>query len=237
MEFDIVIPVGPKDVDVLEKQLDYTKKNIVGYRTIYLIHETLEMPGCITIKESAFPFSLKTVATYHGCRDRNGWYLQQLLKLYAGLIIPDILERYLVVDADTFFLKPTTFYKDGLPLYNFGREWHTPYFDHMMRLHPDFVKVNKTISGICHHMMFETRYIKELFHIVESKHNEPFYETFLKKVVLYDTSGASEYELYFNFMLLKHPRDISIRALNWTNTSTFDAIDGYDYISYHWHIR
>ena len=36
--FDIVIPVGPNDADVIHKQIEFTKANIVGYRKIYIIY-------------------------------------------------------------------------------------------------------------------------------------------------------------------------------------------------------
>lgn len=103
--FDIVIPLGPNDIPVIRQQIGYTLKNIVGYRNVYIVFQddSLQLDGCITVPESIFPFSMETVATHHGKLSRNGWYLQQLIKLYAGLVIPDILERYLVVDADTFF--------------------------------------------------------------------------------------------------------------------------------------
>ena len=77
------------------------------YLKIERINNEIVIDGCITIFEKIFPFSLDTVAKIHGKRDRNGWYLQQLLKLYAGKIIPNILDKYLVIDSDTFFLKPT----------------------------------------------------------------------------------------------------------------------------------
>ena len=52
----------------------------------------------IYINENIFPFNLKIISLYHKKynRDRNGWYLQQLIKLYAGIVIPGILEKYLV---------------------------------------------------------------------------------------------------------------------------------------------
>ena len=236
--FDIVIPIGPNDIDVVKTQLEYTKKNIVGYRNIYIIcyDETLQIDGCISIPEKIFPFSIETVAEYHGKLDRNGWYLQQLLKLYAGLVIPDILDKYLVLDSDTFFLKPTLFYKEGKCLYNYGVEYHMPYFNHMNRLHEDLKKyVNK--SGICHHMMFETKYIKEMIDMIEKKHNDFFYNVFLLNVVDINGSGASEYEMYFNYMLFKHPTKIAIRELKWKNANTLLLDSDYDYISYHWHMR
>ena len=239
--FDIVIPVGPNDINIIKQQIKYTKKNIIGYRNIYLIcnDKSLNIEDCITISEDIFPFDINTVANFHGKSSRNGWYLQQLLKLYAGFIIPNILGRYLVIDSDTFFLKPTTFIKDDKCLYNFSSEYHKPYFDHMLKLDKDLTKQDKLKSGICNHMMFETKYIKVLFNKIENLHNDKFYNIFLKNVE--DISGASEYEIYFNFMLKYYPNKIIIRKLKWRPVSSLNYLkknnNYYDYISYHWYMR
>ena len=183
--FDIVIPVGPSDLEVIHHQIEYTKKNIIGYRHIYIISSSTELKvdGCITYHESIFPFDMNTIKSYFGDISRNGWYLQQLIKLYAGLCIPNILDRYLVIDADTYFLKPTTFIdENGLSLYNFGTEYHIPYFLHMTQLDESLSKQDMNKSGICHHMFFETKYIKELFSFIEKKHQSTFYDVFLKKL-------------------------------------------------------
>ena len=74
---------------------------------------SLTIDGCITINEDIFPFSIHTVSNIHGKLERNGWYLQQLIGLYCGVIIPGIMDKYLVIDSDTFFLKPTHFVEDG----------------------------------------------------------------------------------------------------------------------------
>ena len=240
--FDIVTLVGPNDINIIKKQIEYTKKNIIGYRTIYLISydNTLKVEGCITISEDIFPFTIDTVANFHGKNFRNGWYLQQLLKLYAGLIIPDILDTYLVLDCDTFFLKPTSFIKNNKCLYNYSTEYHKPYFDHMKKLDETLLKQDMNKSGICHHMMFETKYIKLLFNKIENSHKDKFYNVFLKNVVDVFNSGASEYEIYFNFMLKYYPNKIIIRKLNWRNTGSlvkFKDNNYYDYVSYHWYMR
>ena len=238
-DFDIVIPVGPNDSSIIARQLEYTKKNVIGYRNIYLVayDPTLLIEGCTAIPETMFPFSIETIASLHGKMDRNGWYLQQLLKLYAGLVIPGILERYLVIDSDTFFLKPTTFVADGKCLYNYGTEHHRPYFEHMARLDRRFTKQIADKSGICHHMIFETKYVKEIMDIVEENHKDAFYKVFLSTVTDIPYSGASEYELYFNYMVRQHPDQITIRALSWKNTSQLEVTSNYDYISYHWYAR
>jgi hypothetical protein len=217
--FDIVICVGPNDKDIICKQIEYTKKNIIGYRNIYLIcyDPTIIIHGCITIDEKQFPFSLDTVRNIHGQLNRNGWYLQQLLKLYALITIPEILERCLVIDADTFFLKPTLFIKNNKCLYNYGTEYCNHYFDHMLKMHEDLIKVDINKSGISHHMMFEKTYINKLINKIEEKHNDKFYNVFLKMVpnANVSLSGASEYEIYFNYMLKNYSDKIEIRQLKW----------------------
>jgi len=243
--FDIIIPVGPNDFDIISMQIEYTKKNIIGYRNIYLVSydDNLHVDGCITIPEKIFPFSLQTVADFHGKQDRNGWYLQQLLKLYAGFIIPDILDKYLVIDSDTLFIQPTIFYHSNKALYNYGNEYYKPYFTHMSKLSNTFTKVYKSLSGICNHMIFETKYIKEIIDIVEHTHNDKFYNVFLKNVTEISGSGASEYEIYFNYMLKYHRNEIIIRKLNYSNfikninPILNGEIDNFDYVSYHYYNR
>lgn len=239
--FDIVIPVGPSDASCISEQLVYTKKNIVGYRNIYLISydPSLQIEGCSTIDERSFPFTIRDVASRHSSHSRNGWYLQQLLKLYAGTCIPGILERFLVIDSDTFFLKPTEFIRDGKCLYNYGSEYHVSYFHHMARLYPTLKKVSPTRSGICHHMMFEARFVKELFALVENAHKKKFWVVFLEQVAKDQNtrSGASEYEIYFNYMLQYHPDEIIVRPLQWANVGKLDLGAAYDYVSYHHYMR
>jgi hypothetical protein len=239
--FDIVIPVGPNDIDIINNQIQYTKTNIIGYRNIFLVsyRKDLLIDNCITIPETIFPFSINTVSQIHGQNSRNGWYLQQLLKLYAGIVIPDILEKYLVIDSDTFFLKPTIFIENNKCLYNYGTEYHKPYFEHMSRLDNKLKKKIDDKSGICHHMIFETKYINEMIDKIENTHNDKFYNIFLKMVSsdMILSSGASEYEIYFNYMLEYHLSEIEIRSLKWINSSSIITDSDYDYISIHWYRR
>ena len=241
--FDIVIPVGPNDKFTIYKQVEFTKRNIIGYRNIYLIcyDPNIDIDGCITIRESIFPFSLENVSDFHGKLSRNGWYLQQLIKLYALLIIPDILDKCLVIDADTFFLRPTVFIENNKCLYNFGSEYHTGYFSHMLKMDDQLTKVYSEKSGICHHMMFEKRYVNELITKIEKTHNDKFYNIFLKMVseTEFSGSGASEYEIYFNYIFKNHRNDVEIRRLKWYNSGTLNinSAADIDYISYHWYMR
>lgn len=228
--FDIVIPLGPNERKNIHRQIEYTKKNIVGYRNIYIVtnnYDNMQIDGCQIIDENIFPFKMSDIANYftqyNGKHNRNGWYLQQLIKLYASFVIEGILDTYLVVDADVFFLKPIEFYKDFKFIFTTGDEEHNPYFNHMKKLHPSFQKVIKP-SGISHHMIFDKKYLKEIFYIVEKLHNKPFWKVFItcvdehkKYPINIIESGASEYELYFNYMVKNHGDVIEIRKLNWSN--------------------
>ena len=238
--FDIVIPVGPNDEQVIKKMIINTKKYIIGYRNIYLVafDPNINFDDCITVNENIFPFNKEIISNYIGDNNRNGWYLQQLIKLYAGFVIDDILNNYLVIDSDTFFLKYTGFFKNKLPLYNVGTEYHLPYFEHMSKLHPSLIK-QVNYSGICHHMMFQKNIIQELFNLIETYHNKQFYIVFLKCINKNEIlgSGASEYEIYFNYLHIYHKNKFIIRKLKWKNTNTLINNNNYDYLSYHWYMR
>lgn len=228
MSFDIVIPLGPNEVSRFSQQIEYTKKNVIGYRNIYIVTCNLDIKidDCIVIDENIFPFKdfiSNYFVEYNGKKNRNGWYFQQLIKLYAGRLIEGILDNYLVIDADVFFLKPISFMQDDKPIFSTGNEHHIPYFTHMNSLHNSFSKVH-TKSGICHHMLFSKKYIDELFAIVEEYHKKPFWQAFITSVCEHKNhninaadSGASEYELYFNYMVKNHSDNIVIRDLNWQN--------------------
>ena len=142
----------------------------------------------------------------------------------------------MVVDCDTFFLKPTKFFENGIPLYAYGSEHNEPYFQHMKNLYKNFTKVDKDKSGICHHMVFDRKYVNEIIRIVERTHKKPFYNAYIDCVPERAKSGAAEYEVYFNYMLKYRKDQIKLRQLNWINTSNFDedCEGNYDYISWHW---
>ena len=244
MSFDIVICVGPKDNDIVNSVIPFTKKNIIGYRNIYLIcqNPAIYIDDTIIIDEMIFPFNIDDVAKILGNRDRNGWYLQQLLKLYAGFIIPDILEKYLVIDCDTHFLKPTRFLTDDNKcILTTGTEYHIPYFEHMNRLHPSLSKLHH-LSGISHHTFFDSSLVKLLMEMVEQHHissNKPFWKIYLDEIAPqhYDYSGAAENEIYFIYVLLYHPEKIETRELNWNNSNVLDLNTNYDFTSVHWYMR
>ena len=242
--FDIVVPLGPQDAGRFRIGLPFNRKNILGHRRIYVVapKATLDKlrdaasSDLILVDEAIYPFDFDDLAEHIGATKRRGWYLQQLLKLYAGFILPDIAPKWLVVDADTIFLKPTQFLYDGRAAFNIAVENRKEYFDHAAVLHPSLRRVDERFSGITHHMMFDATAVAHLFSLVEAHHNgAPFWRVFLRSVIpeQYEAAGASEYEIYFNFMLIHHPDQAVIRPLSMANQHRLDTTLDVDYVSAH----
>jgi len=73
--FDKVITVGPHNESIIEQQIKYTRKNVIGYRNIYLIcyDPSITINVGINIDENIFPFNMNTIAKHHVNLEKNGW--------------------------------------------------------------------------------------------------------------------------------------------------------------------
>ena len=66
MSFDIVIPLGPNEITRINEQIQHVKKNVIGYRNIYIIsfEPNIIIDGCIIIDERIFEFKINDIASY-----------------------------------------------------------------------------------------------------------------------------------------------------------------------------
>ncbi len=254
---DVIIPSTEKDLDTLDLCIQGIRRNCTQIRRIIVISNHPLTNQAEWFDEKNFPFSKKDIA-YHlmhcnqekaqnllsSPNSRVGWYLQQLLKLYASYTIPGLSSNILLLDSDTIFLNPVRFTNHlGAALFNTGEEFHTPYFEHMNKLLPGLTRLWPAHSGICHHMLIQKSILDDLFHSVESYQNMEFWKAFCLCVeenqIPY--SGASEYEIYFNFALARS-NQLIIRPLKWENTSSLKQIpyfkeQNFTYISAHNYFR
>jgi hypothetical protein len=235
-ELDIVIPFHPKDTPSVLKCIRSCKQHVEGCRNIYLISkDDPHVDGAKWVPEESFPFKFDDIkAMLEGGRgDRYGWYLQQLLKLYADTVIDGLSEHYLVVDSDVVFKNRVQFITaDGTPCYAYGREYYAPYFAHIARILPDVHKVFPDRSGICHHMIFTRRILEEIRGRLGGA--DAAWKTIIGAIDKNELSGFSEYELYFNYMLIYHSSQMQIRPLSWTDARyESDNDNRYHYVAYH----
>jgi hypothetical protein len=235
--FDIVLPVGPNEVPIIQDVVKLVMTNVKGFNKIYLLtpDETLNIENCTTINENIFPFNKEEITKILGESCRINWVYQQLLKLYAVNIIPNCLDNILILDSDVFVLKELYFIDDNKPIFTVGYEYTHEYHEHSKRLHPSLIRAHHDYSGVSHHMVFNKKHLNELFELIEKFHNRPFFNIFLEAIDTRDKNDfkCSEYEIYFNFMCLYHADEIVIRHLRWANVFYLNdnTINEYDYVS------
>ena len=246
---DVIIPCVEKDSAMLHRCIESIKKHCLNVNRIIVVSPYRFTSNAEWFDERLFPFTKWEVAYYLNQHDldgtnsflkknlcRVGWYYQQLLKLYASFIIPNISSNLLIVDSDVIFLNPVDFLNSiNGGLYNVGTEFHIPYFTHAKKLIPGFARNNLNFSGITHHMLFQRAVLEDLFSIVEKTHNMDFWKAFCLLVdpAHRDFSGTSEYEIYFNFALSRSDQ-INIRPLKWDNSHDVEKIQEYQKANYHY---
>ncbi len=252
-EFDIIIPVHKKDLAVLEYCIKAAREKIIGARRIIIISKERYSDNAEWFAEENFPFNIEFVRSYVG--GSAGWYFQQLLKFYAPFVVPDILEDVLILDSDTvFFRKVKMFDSQNRPYYNIGKDKdiaNMPFSirvdEHIKKIFPEISRRNlpkefKEISGICHMMMFQRKILSDLFRRVEEydKTGDEFYKIFLKHAT--EEYSVSEYQIYFNFLLIYYRQNIVFRKLNYKNTADLNIKKyrhrfKYHYCSFHSYMR
>jgi len=220
---DIVVPAIEKDLVTLPLVIDSVKLNIKHpVNKIYIvspqskkIKNLCSEKGCVFIDErKVVPFPKSEIDYKVGKWDRAGWMYQQFIKMSSDNICEK--EYFLVLDADTIFLRPQVFEEDGKIVFDISDEYNRPYFDMYERIFG--TKHKAKISFVSHHMLMQKSILKELKEQIEKKDQDKWYNTILKNLDKKEVSGFSEYESYGNFMLEHYPEKMILEY--WRNKQT-----------------
>lgn len=248
---DIVIACHEKDIEILPLCIKNARQYVKNARRVIILSEKPFTQEAEWFDESRMPFSKKSIAEEFSLIDptfkqdpnkikRVGWYFKQIMNFYAAFVIPGVSSNILILDADTVFLRSTEFVDDqGVMLHAPGTEHYQAYFDHMQRFLPGLKKVLKEHSGISHHMLFQKPILEDLFSLVESHHNLKFWQAYCRCVDIKEIalSGSADYEIYFNFVLMR-TKQIKLRPFKWANITKRSDIkphqeQGYTFVSWH----
>lgn len=236
MTYDVVVPLGPSDEDIVQLCIDSIRKYVLHIKNIYVIsHRPIDLSGAIIVTEDIFPFHKDDIRAYVSDK-KAGWYLQQLLKLYCLSVMKELHDNVLIVDADTIFKRRVTFMSGDRFIFNVHNSVHNAYFKHMKLLHPSFTAYKRGISGIVNTMIVNRGILKDIFDVVEAHHGEAFWKVFMKCVDTSEPSSASEYDIYFHYMMKNHHSKAQIRTLYCDNSGKRDNIVTggiYHYVNYH----
>jgi hypothetical protein len=206
--------------------------------------EPEDLDDAIWISEAVFPFSKTDVRSIiRSTNGREGWYYQQLLKLYIFRHIPGILPRALLYDSDLIMCRPIEFVsQDGKALLSWSPpQGNKAYFVHAKAvLREQFIHVHPDKCGITDHMMVSREILEELLEKIEGMHGgHTAWRVMLEAVepALWNKQGMSEYEIYFNYALLWHGDKHILRDLELGSARTFEALTKWsnnaDIIAFH----
>jgi len=248
---DIVIPLGYRDLSIIQDTIHLCSLYVSDCRRIYVVASTqtlselseLKTPAnVVRINEKILNIDIESILGYQA--ERTGYIRQMLLKLLAFQYIPTLSEPYLVIDADMHFQRPISFSESWMP-YTESHSHHWNHFwDHCLRCHPSLepiVKNGHNITGIHHHMVFHAQFLKQMIELIESYHELSFEKVFLRSIdpFHYYDYVASEYELYFIYMNRYHSSHIQFIPLYYTKT--LDPLIPETYVFYwivkHWYLR
>ena len=231
MPIDIFIPAIEKDILALPLVIESARKNILhNINKIYVvsnserISEICIATDCIFIDENTvLPITKNDINYKVNGLDRSGWIFQQLLKLYGDSVCES--ESFLVLDADTIFVRPTIFTYGQKTIFYFSDEFNVTYYRTFEKLLHK--KIRNIRSFVSHMMLFNRDVLQEFRGIIEKIHEVPWYIAILESMEKNHMVAFSEYECYGNFFLQNRPGLSKLRY--WHNrrldASTLDHLN------------
>ncbi|MEM7725441.1 MAG: DUF6492 family protein [Cyanobacteria bacterium P01_A01_bin.45] len=232
---DVVIPVIKRDLVILPLVIDSIRKYIAHpVKEIFLvasndsdIKNICNLKKCRYINEnSVLPIIKRDIDYVVRGMDRSGWIFQQLLKLGMDRMCNQ--EHYLVVDADTIFIRHQVFKNKDKTIFNCSDEYHMPYFEtfnNLLGYYPKF-----PLSFVSHHILFEKKKLDSLKRKIEKISNNNWYSTIIYNLDNLNISSFSEFETYGNFVIDNYKFTFDLEY--WFNLSlTRNMIDDLDSLS------
>jgi hypothetical protein len=175
-------------------------------------------------------------------RSVRGGVLQQMLKLHGRHHVTT--DHYLVVDADTVFLRPRVFERDGRYILRYTDSFERAYYRTLDAFLPHVPRF--PVSFVAHHM-FLSRHLLDQFIRVWELNCRSSWMTLAIAADRQQTCALSEYELYANQLLAEHRDRVLLEFWSGVNVrnvpvpaSLRDAIELFPdkaSASWHWFLR
>jgi hypothetical protein len=217
---DVVVTLIEKDILVVEKCLESVKLfSLNKINNIYIISPPSLLINKFCIEnnylhldeDTISPLTSEELKNFQIKKDRIGWIKQQLIKLNSDQI-EGILEKYLIIDADTILLKKQYFTTKNFDVFKFSDEFHFLYkLSSKFILGDLFFSYNSFIS---HHQIIQKDLLLEMKSYIEKMHNIKWHSVFVN-AALNNNNFVSEYELYAQYCIKK--TNLKIKKQYWFN--------------------
>ncbi|WP_274363187.1 DUF6492 family protein [Paenibacillus thermotolerans] len=206
---DVLIPVIDKDVRTLPYVIDSVRTYVMHpIRDIVIVAPESELIRAVCIQknckfvleDTVLPITKQHINYRSGNLERSGWLYQQLLKLSGDTIC----ERdFLVVDADTVFIRPLHF-RIGDKYVFYWKHFSVPeYFLTYEKLLGQEKSAPRFL--VTHSMFFEKSQLERLKLTIEARNGKPWYRAIIESINTEDPRAFSEYETYANFVYGQNP--------------------------------
>lgn len=266
LALDCVIPAHVKDFVTLGRTVASIRKCCPEVGRIVIVSSTPWAEAAASSAENldedadVWPFRL---ADFEDCGCAPGWLLQQVLKLYAPLVIPGLCANVLVCDADLVWLpeggvrflernsvvgspavaRLCTFDSESCPPIRSAVDLHR-YDAFVPAVLPGLSKPRPGVeTAVCHHAPFQRHVLSELFSQVETAHPGQAFWTVFRDSARACGGRASEYELYHAFAAHAFPKQVVARPLAFAVVGDVEAAvrsppaEGLAFLVAHSHLR
>ncbi|MCC3376539.1 DUF6492 family protein [Cohnella sp. REN36] len=230
MKIDVLIPAIDKDLGTLPHVIDAVRRHVqhpIG--RIYVvspeserIRNVCKRKGCTFVNERrVLPITKRDIRYSSKRWERSGWLYQQLLKLGGTSVVSQ--RHYLVVDADTVFIRPHRFLSEGKTTF-YRRSWSQPeYFVTYRKLMGERAKARR--SFVSHYMLFDKAQVSAMKRRIEARHGTRWYKAIIRSINKKKQFGFSEYETYGNYLYARHPGRVVMKsALNKSLLTRFGSL-------------
>lgn len=217
---DVVVTLIEKDIFVVEKCLESVKLfSLNKINNIYVISPQSQLIKKFCIENNYFhldediisPLTSQELRGFIVKKDRVGWIKQQLIKLNSNQI-EGILDKYLIIDADTILLRKQYFTTDTFDVFKFSDEFHFLYkLSSKFILGDLFLSCNSFIS---HHQIMQKELLVDMKNYIEEKHKMKWYSVFIN-AALNNNNFVSEYELYAQYCIRNS--NLNVKKQYWFN--------------------
>jgi hypothetical protein len=222
---DVMIPVGPNDVDVAPLALAGVRANVRDpIRGITIVAppelatrlaetvpdvDVVDETSILTEKEASY---VRAATPPH----RTGWYLQQFIKLKWCLERSGPLTY--VVDADTVLVRPQRLHPGGRHVVFAAQEYHDPYFDHLARMLGDFRR--PLFGTTVHQMLYRREWLRAMADDIERANpGRTWIEAIVDSIDPDELSSFSEGECYGQWVVRHRRRQTIVRPFRNTSSS------------------
>jgi uncharacterized protein DUF6492 len=126
-------------------------------------------------------------------------------------------ERFVVWDADTISNRKMSVFDGDKLIFTQGHEYHLPYFETNKRLIDTDRTSAAKFSAVAQHMPVDRALMREMLHSMGKKSVDGSWVTAIKSAIENRDGGSlfSEYELFADWVRVRHPNRYKLRAVPW----------------------